>query len=133
MKRVLATLFGATMLLTAFGVTAVSADPGPNGHNEKGLCTAYFNGQKKGHQEGEGPGPFGVLETEYEDDGTDEDADVPGETRIASDVFERCNGLIGGNPEHNGRFDCSDDEADKKAGSPRDSDEDGQFECLDNT
>jgi hypothetical protein len=137
MKRVLAILFGAAVLFAGFGVADVSAAPGPNGSNDHGLCTAYFNGQKNGHTEGEGPGPFGTLEDVSEDDGTDEEEDpdngVIGETRVASDVRERCDGLIGGNPELNGRFDCSDDEDDKKAGTARDVDEDGQFECWDNT
>ena len=139
MKRVLAILFGAAVLFAGFGVADVSAAPGPNGKNDKGLCTAYFNGQKKGHTEGEGPGPFGPLEDEADDADEGDPAgtpnaleDLPDEQQVSDDVFERCTGLIGGNPEQNGRFDCSDDPDDKKAGTPRDEDEDLEFECVAN-
>ena len=135
MKRVLAMLLGATVLFALFGATTGSAAPGPNGNNDHGLCTAYFNGQKKGHTEGEGPGPFGALEDEageYDAENGGNDEDREDEQQVSDDVFERCNGLIGGNPEHNGRFDCSDDPDDKKAGAPRDSDDDGEFECVAN-
>jgi hypothetical protein len=132
MKRVLAMLLGATVLFAMFGATTGAAAPGPNGNNDHGLCTAYFNGQKNGHTEGEGPGPFGVLEDESADPEDSDDEDLVDEQQVSDDVFERCNGLIGGNPEHNGRFDCSDDEDDKKAGTPRDSDDDGEFECVAN-
>ena len=126
-------LFGATMLFALFGASAnVSAAPGPNGNNDHGLCTAYFNGQTRGHTEGEGPGALGALEDASADPQDSEDEDLAVEQQVSDDVFERCQGLIGGNPEHNGRFDCSDAEDDKKAGPPRDSDTDGEFECIAN-
>ena len=82
------------------GVTVAQAQPGPNGKNDKGLCTAYFNGQKKGHEQGNSPGPFGVLEDDNNDD--------------IDAIFNFCSGVdkgIGGNPEDNGRFpDCFTDD-----------------------
>ena len=127
------------MLFALFGATpTASAAPGPNGSNEHGLCTAYFNGQKKGHEEGSSPGPFGALEDEAgehdaanNEDGSEETTDLS-ETDPSDDVLEYCNSLgvtIGGNPEHNGRWDCSDDAGDKKSGSSRDTDGDGELEC----
>ena len=145
MKRLLALICGATLVLTAAGASVASAEPGPEtGNSEKGLCTAYFNGQKNGHdKDGDGwtdneNSPFSALETRSEDDGENEEEDVPGETEIYSDVFEYCDSLyvIGGQPEHNGRYDCRTED-----GAPRDTDDsdgdgvqgDGEYECLLNT
>lgn len=115
MKRMIAVLFGTTMLLAAFAVTSASADPGPNGNNDKGLCTAYFNGQKTGHDkqaenDGESPGPFGALEQ------TARDAVEDTEAEIATLVYTWCQTLagiagegieIGGQPNQNGRWECT--------------------------
>lgn len=93
MNRKLITLAIASLM--AFGSTAAISvageGPGPNGKNDKGLCTAYFNGQKKGHDKHGSPGPFATLEA------TAEAADQT--------VYEWCmaNASIGGNPSH-GRF-----------------------------
>ena len=132
MKRMLATVFGALMLLTVFAVTAsAEGEAGPNGSNEKGLCTAYFNGQKNGHEEGNGPGPFGELEDDAADPEDDGDEDLVDEKQVSDDVFEFCNQYgIMGNPEVNGRFDCREDES--NTGKPKDSDGDGEVECTAN-
>ena len=80
----------------AFGAQAAKPQEGDEPRNTKGLCTAYFNGQKKGHEKGS-PGPFAALE----------------EKGSLQDVYDYCSGLekgIGGNPDENGRFtDCFDD------------------------
>ena len=134
MKRLLAMVFGLTMVMAAFGATASAAPPegkgpGPNGHNEKGLCTAYFNGQKKGHEEGNGPGPFGQLEDDAQDGGENED--LVDEQQVSDDVFEFCDKYgIMGNPEHNGRFDCREGEG--REDPARDSDDDLEVECVAN-
>lgn len=134
-----ASLIAALMMMGLFGVSQATAEPGPNGSNEKGLCTAYFNGQKNGHdQDGDGrsdPGPFGALEddAEEQDNATPGNEDLEGETPIYSDVFEFCNKFgIGGQPEHNGRYDCKEPSpADQTLG--RDADGDGEIECYPNT
>jgi hypothetical protein len=134
-----ASLIAALMMMGLFGAASATADPGPNGKNEKGLCTAYFNGQKNGHnKDGKAsPGPFAALEDTAEDDGSNEEESTPGETAIESDVFEFCDEFgIMGQPEHNGRFDCR-----EESGAPRDTDDsdgdgqtgDGEIECLANT
>lgn len=137
MKRMLALICGVTLLLAAGAGTASAGHqekdgPGPNGHNDKGLCTAYFNGQKNGHEEGNGPGPFGALEDEAEDSGENED--LADEQQVSDDVFEYCTQVlgveIGGNPEQNGRFDCR--EGDEKDSPVRDSDDDTEVECVAN-
>jgi hypothetical protein len=93
MKKRLA-VAAAALMFTGLGAGVVHAAPGPNGHNDHGLCTAYFNGQKKGHEQGNSPGPFGALEDENDDD--------------IQSIFDYCNTVgIGGNPDENGRFtDC---------------------------
>ena len=137
MKRILAVICGATLLLAAAGASVASAaheGPGPNGSNDKGLCTAYFNGQKKGHEKqkernGEYPGPFAGLEEHAEDDGSNED--LEDEQQISDDVFEFCQGLgIMGNPEQNGRWDCREGEG--REDPARDSDDDLEVECVEN-
>jgi hypothetical protein len=122
MKRILTIVFAFAI---ALGGAAVSqAEPGPNGNNDKGLCTAYFNGQKNGHdkqregEDGAYPRPFAALEEagndETDTDGRDNDRD--GQTDEANEheslspaenIYNFCQGLIGGNPEH-GRYTCSD-------------------------
>ena len=134
MKRILALICGVTLLLAAGAGTASAGHeekdgPGPNGHNNKGLCTAYFNGQKNGHQEGEGPGPFGALEDESTDSGENED--LEDEQQVSDDVFEFCDQFgIMGQPEQNGRFDCR--EGEDRDSPARDSDDDGEIECVAN-
>lgn len=111
-KRLLALVFAS--LTASSGLAVAQAAPGPNGNNDHGICTAYFNGQKKGHEEGNGPGPFGALEDANGDD--------------LQAIFDFCNAVegngngeggdgIGGNPDENGRFtecftDSNDDPSD---------------------
>jgi hypothetical protein len=128
LKKILAGVIAG--LFVAGGINAgiaVAGEPGPNGHNEKGLCTAYFNGQKNGHEEGNGPGPFGALEDDSTDDGSNEDQED--EMQVSDDVFEFCDQYgIMGQPEQNGRFDCRDGE--ERDDPARDADDDGEIECV---
>jgi hypothetical protein len=133
MKRMLAVLFGAIIVCATFGAVSANADPGPNGENDKGLCTAYFNGQKKGHdKDGDGRtdnenSPFAALENDAEDSGENEN--LLAEQPVYSDVYEFCQALgIGGQPEHNGRYDCEEPEGD----AGRDNDGDLEIECYAN-
>ena len=90
MKKRLA-VAAAALMFTGLGAGVVHAAPGPNGHNDHGLCTAYFNGQKKGHDKNGSPGPFAALEEK-------------GDTQA---IYDYCSGLekgIGGNGDQNGRF-----------------------------
>lgn len=115
MKKFIAALFASFMLLGLLGfVSSASAEPGPNGNNDKGLCTAYFNGQKNGHNKDgkDSPAPFKALEDAADEEDDNEDANQPGGSlETAADVFEFCQGMIGGNPS-NGRFDCSGNDED---------------------
>lgn len=66
------------MLLTKIAVPAVAlglalggasiavADPGPNGNNTFGLCTAYFSGSERGQEEKRKAPPFQGLEAAAE-------------------------------------------------------------------
>jgi hypothetical protein len=122
--RKLTVVIGA-FIMAGFGVGLANAEPGPNGHNDHGLCTAYFNGQKVGHGAGEDqdhqPPPFQGLEdasrTYTDHDGIDNDndgqVDEEGENTSLTDaenIFNYCGDttVIGGNPEH-GRFTCGND------------------------
>lgn len=124
MKRLIALLFGTTLLVSMFGVISANAAPGPNGNNDKGLCTAYFNGQKNGHDKHDNqPGPFAALEDHAEEEAPrnnddDDENDVTGTEAI----FDYCDGMIGGNMEH-GRYLCTADDPDT---------EEDEFGCTDN-
>ena len=99
--RILALLVAGAMAGGYVGVAEAKSpnaggNPGPNGHNDHGLCTAYFNGQKNGHEQGNSPGPFGALEDANGDD-----------VQAIYDFCRAVEGGIGGNPDENGRFtDC---------------------------
>lgn len=63
--RVKSLLVPAAVTLFAIGgaaTTAAVADPGPNGHNNFGLCTAYFAGSEKGQEMKHKAPPFVALE-----------------------------------------------------------------------
>lgn len=93
MRKLIATLSFAAL---ALGAGAGLADPGPNGHNNYGLCTAYFNGSPNKHK----APPFQALEEAagVDDDDTDEE--------IAEKVAEYCStatpGGKGGTPGNPG-------------------------------
>ena len=60
-KRLLAT--AAVALALAGGVgTVARAQPGPNGHNDYGLCKAYFAGSENGQSHKHKAPPFAALE-----------------------------------------------------------------------
>jgi hypothetical protein len=134
-----ASLLAALMMMGLFGAASATADPGPNGSNEKGLCTAYFNGQKKGHdKDGDGrtdnARAFQGLEAAgeaYDAANGGNDEDLPDEQQLSDDVFEFCDQFgIMGQPEQNGRFDCR--EGEDRDSPVRDSDDDQEVECVPN-
>lgn len=96
MKKMLATAGAAAMLLGLFGAGAADAAPGPNGNNNRGLCTAYFNGSEQGRENKRQAPPFEALEEAAEDK-----AGQPGGTGSTGEqaVREFCAGMIGGNPD----------------------------------
>jgi hypothetical protein len=116
-------------ILIVAGAGVVKAAPGPNDNNNHGLCTAYFNGQKNGHDKNGQPGPFQALEDasrEHTDsDGVDNDGDGQvdeddenADLSAAENVVNYCDGLIGGNPLH-GRYDCeADSDPDTEGNQP---------------
>ena len=89
----------AVGVLGALGGTVgiSSADPGPNGKNNHGLCTAYFNGSEQGRSNKRNAGPFTALETAADDGDPDTSPEV--------DVWNWCTDVannpkgIGGQPE----------------------------------
>ncbi|HSP02385.1 MAG TPA: hypothetical protein VLR27_02720 [Acidimicrobiales bacterium] len=81
-----ASLIAALMMMGLFGTVSATADPGPNDKNNKGLCTAYFNGSDTGRANKRNAPPFQGLEAA---------AEAADET-----VAEFCEGLVGGNPNY---------------------------------
>jgi hypothetical protein len=60
----------------ALGATGVAgAAPGPNGHNDYGLCKAYFSGSQKGQDNKQSKKPFVALKTKAGDQDGDGDTD----------------------------------------------------------
>lgn len=119
-----ASLIAALMMFGMFGVSVAQADPDPEGPAKKGLCTAYFNGQKKGHDKHGSPGPFAALEDAADEDDGHDDADSGDRLETATDVYAFCDGLVGGNQDH-GRFDCSGDAGDDGVAGT----DDDTFDC----
>jgi hypothetical protein len=72
MKRFIAL---AIVAASAFGTGVGSAEPGPNGHNNYGLCKAYFAGSDNGRAHKRNAPPFQALEKAA---GVDDD-DTPAE------------------------------------------------------
>ena len=113
MKRILTIVFAFAIALG--GAAAATAERPAEPGREHGLCTAFFNGQKNGHEkQDEYPGPFQDL-VDDAPDGSDEGS----EGGSVADLYDWCQQFgIGGNPDH-GRFDCGPNE-------------DGQTECSEN-
>ena len=130
MKKLLAALMAAG-LLVAVGTVAQAA---PKKGEDHGPCTAYFNGNKNGHTEGDSPGALGELEqtsTAYDAVNGGNDENLETEQQVSDDVFEYCQGQnIGGQPEKNGRYDCRNGE--ERTDPVRDSDGDLELECVAN-
>lgn len=90
MKKMLATAGAAAVMLGLLGAGAADAAPGPNDSNNKGLCTAYFNGSERGQEQKRKAGPFVALQEAADDE---DDSTTP-----EQDVAAFCEGMIGGNP-----------------------------------
>ena len=107
MRKVLAIGFVAASFASVMGVAV--AEPGPNGNNNHGLCTAFFNGQKNGHGRpedgGTAPPPFQSLyETAQEDAPRNNDDDPDNDVSGIDAVINYCLQYgIQGNPDH-GRY-----------------------------
>ena len=68
--RVKTLVVPAAVTLLAIGgaaTTAAVADPGPNGPNNFGLCTAYFAGSETGQEHKRKAPPFVALEAAAEE------------------------------------------------------------------
>jgi hypothetical protein len=92
LKKLLVTAITAVLMFGGIGAaTAKSGTHDPrddNPNNDKGKCTAFFNGKKEGHE-----------------DPSAEDLEA---------IFDSCEGLIKGNPVENGRFPgCFDEDTDE--------------------
>ena len=97
MKKLLAAVMASGLLFGGAAVAHAAGNAGPNGNNDHGLCTAYFNGQKKGWGEGNPPG-FDDLVAAADEAGNGDGTASP------SEVYDYCLAYgIGGNPAH-GRY-----------------------------
>jgi hypothetical protein len=62
------TIISAAVLTLGIAGAGVSlAEPGPNGNNTFGLCTAYFAGSERGQEEKRKAPPFQGLEAAAEE------------------------------------------------------------------
>ena len=61
MKRLVISSTIAALIAGSAGL-AVAGQPGPNGHNDYGLCKAYFAGSQTGQDHKHQAGPFQALE-----------------------------------------------------------------------
>ncbi|HEX4901236.1 MAG TPA: hypothetical protein VFV42_00405 [Acidimicrobiales bacterium] len=100
MKKILATLGAALMMLGLFGAASAQAAPGPDadGPAKKGLCTAYFNGSDTGRANKRGAPPFQNLEAAAELAEMTVEA-FCGVVRDDEDNVTD-DGLVGGNPDY---------------------------------
>ena len=100
--------FFIIVVIAAAGIAV--ADPGPNGSNNHGLCTAYFNGSENGQAHKRNAPPFVALAREVgENNGVDDDGDgetdEQGEMAGPEGVWDWCSDPannpkgIGGNPD----------------------------------
>ena len=100
MKKPLAALGAAAMLLSLFGAANAQAAPGPDadGPAKKGLCTAYFNGSETGRANKRGAPPFQNLEAAAAavDQSVEEFCGVVRD----DDGNVTDDGLVGGNPDY---------------------------------
>lgn len=105
MKRILTIVSAFAIALG--GAAAATAEKPADPGREHGLCTAFFNGQKNGHEkQDQYPGPFQEL--------------LDGAGGTVNDLYLWCQAFgIGGN-EDNGRWDCTIDDG----GTPDDSTDD---------
>jgi hypothetical protein len=101
-------LVASAVIVLALVAGAATADPGPNGNNNHGLCTAYFNGSQNGRDNKHRAGPFAALEAAANArDGEDNDGDgeVDEADEVARAVWDWCNDPennekgVGGQPE----------------------------------
>lgn len=97
MRKILTFALFAGLVATGLA----TADPGPNGSNNHGLCTAYFNGSATGQSHKRNAPPFVALAREVgNSDGVDNDGD--GSTDEGDEIagpegiWDWCN-----NPENN--------------------------------
>jgi hypothetical protein len=65
MKRLI--VAGSVMAVMTGGAGAVLAEPGPNGNNTFGLCTAYFAGNDTAREHKRNAPPFAALIKAAED------------------------------------------------------------------
>lgn len=126
MRKSISALLTALLLVGGLANLAF-VDPGPNGNNEHGLCTAYYNGQKKGHDKNGNPGPFQALEDDAQEQNPQSGDNDGDEMDAVEAVFEFCQDYgIGGNPDH-GRYTCEMTESDDP-----DNEGDMEAECTEN-
>ena len=70
-------------------------NPGPNGNNNHGLCTALFNGSDQGRANKQNAGPFAALIAQSPDGPSDSDSTGGS----LSDAWDWCQQYgVGGNP-----------------------------------
>ena len=88
MKRLVISTSIAALVVGGAGF-AFAGQPGPNGHNDHGLCTAYFAGSQTGQDHKHQAGPFQALEAAA-------GGDQNGDGSAADEVAKYCEGVTPG-------------------------------------
>jgi hypothetical protein len=89
-KKRLATVFAAALVMSSGAIGLAHAAPGPNDSNNHGLCTAYYNGSPTGQDHKHKAGPFVALEEAADQAGNGDG------TTTADEMAAFCDGLVGG-------------------------------------
>ena len=82
MRKFVVSLVVVALSVVGFAGVASGA-PGPNGHNDYGLCKAYFSGSENGQNHKHKAKPFVALQTAAGDQDGDGDTD-------SDDVAQYC-------------------------------------------
>lgn len=94
--KLVAVSAAALMMMGLFGAANANAAPGPNGNNDRGLCTAYFNGSDTGREKKSAAPPFVALVAAAGEAGVEAFCGVVRDP-ASNDVAD--NGQVGGNPD----------------------------------
>lgn len=104
-KKLIGAAGFALLLAGSSGPAMAGHTDDGTGHKpqDRGLCTAFFNGNKNGWEKNGYPPPFQDLVSRSEENApSNNDEDPDNDVEGAEAVAEFCGDLVGGNPGPNG-------------------------------
>jgi hypothetical protein len=103
MRKLIAAGFTAALLAGGTGVAVAGHNGDGHKPQDKGLCTAFFNGHKNGFEKNGYPPPFQDLVNRAEQYAPENnDLDPTNDVQGADAVASFCGNLVGGNPDKSG-------------------------------